>query len=368
MFFYNVLKSFVYFSSFLFNELVSTWCLQSSRTGRNQQHAAGASWGSDAARSQMTIATCFRKFAERSLLSLWSDLCSSPRLKLNNKPIQSQSLLLQSTPVERPLFQDNLAKPVPEMYNQFGFKQGKRRRGFWDAVASAGPYANNLHLTSLQTDNHTNTSSLDFYRPDALHDAQPTARQSTWGKWFNHGDISATMAEKLGVDTNPLPFPFLLHLSPSPTTVTPRFYPLPSLFLFSRSVQCTRLTALCPGLPGWAGTRKVNPTWILLQQETVSGNGIRWAICKSAPRSRQITTPAPHHSVFFTGLPAAQPTASKHWRNYARRETPKNLVEEFGAVDACAPHEVGHTARMEVDVGRDVVHFTYARQQNKQLC
>jgi len=30
--------------------------------------------------------------------------------------------------------------------------------GFWDAVASAGPYANNL--TSLQTDNHANTPSL----------------------------------------------------------------------------------------------------------------------------------------------------------------------------------------------------------------
>ena len=28
--------------------------------------------------------------------------------------------------------------------------------------------------TSLQTDNHTNTSSLSFYRPDALSDAQPT--------------------------------------------------------------------------------------------------------------------------------------------------------------------------------------------------
>jgi len=34
----------------------------------------------------------------------------------------------------------------------------------------------------------------------------------------------------------------------------------------------------------------------------------------SAPRSRQITTPAPHHSVFYRldALPAAQPTASKH--------------------------------------------------------
>jgi len=31
----------------------------------------------------------------------------------------------------------------------------------------------------------------------------------------------------------------------------------------------------------------------------VSGSGIRWAICKSTPRSRQITTPAPHHSVFY---------------------------------------------------------------------
>jgi len=28
--------------------------------------------------------------------------------------------------------------------------------------------------TSLQTDNHTNTSSLNFYRPDALPDAQLT--------------------------------------------------------------------------------------------------------------------------------------------------------------------------------------------------
>ena len=78
----------------------------------------------------------------------------------------------------------------------------------------------------------------------------------------------------------------------------------------------TRLTALFPGLPGWASTRKVKPILTLLEQETVSGSGISWAICKSAPRSRQITTPAPHHSFFYRpdALPAAQPTASKHWR------------------------------------------------------
>ena len=50
------------------------------------------------------------------------------------------------------------------------------------------------------------------------------------------------------------------------------------------------------------------------EQETVSGSGISWAMCKSAPRSRQITMPAPHHSVFYRldALPAAQPKASKH--------------------------------------------------------
>ena len=70
-------------------------------------------------------------------------------------------------------------------------------------------------------------------------------------------------------------------------------------------------------LPGWAGTRKVKPIWILLKQETVSGTGISRAIRKSAPCSGQITMPAPHHSVFYRpdALPAAQPTASKHWRS-----------------------------------------------------
>ena len=59
-----------------------------------------------------------------------------------------------------------------------------------------------------------------------------------------------------------------------------------------------------------AGTRKVKPIWILLKQETVSGSGISWAICKSAPRARQITTPATHHSVLYRpdALPATQST------------------------------------------------------------
>ena len=70
-----------------------------------------------------------------------------------------------------------------------------------------------------------------------------------------------------------------------------------------RHITHTRLTALRPVLPRWAGTRKVKPIWILLKQETASGSGISWAICKSAPRSRQITMPAPHHSVFTGRMP-----------------------------------------------------------------
>ena len=62
-----------------------------------------------------------------------------------------------------------------------------------------------------------------------------------------------------------------------------------------------------------SGTRKEKPIWILLKQETVSGSGIHWAICKSA-RCSQVTMPASHHSVFYRpdALPAAQPTVSKH--------------------------------------------------------
>jgi len=75
----------------------------------------------------------------------------------------------------------------------------------------------------------------------------------------------------------------------------------------------TCLTALFQVYPG-EPVPEAKPIWILLKQETVRGSGISWVVCKSAPRSRQITTPAPHHSVFYRpdALPAAQPTASKH--------------------------------------------------------
>ena len=78
------------------------------------------------------------------------------------------------------------------------------------------------------------------------------------------------------------------------TSLWPRLFGPPCSYTLTYTH--TRLMALCPGLPGWAGTRKVKPIWILLKQETVSGSGISWAMCKSAPCSRQITMPPPHHS------------------------------------------------------------------------
>jgi len=45
-------------------------------------------------------------------------------------------------------------------------------------------------------------------------------------------------------------------------------------------------------LVSWYQKGKTN--MYLLEQEIVNGSDISWAICKSAPHPRQITTPAPH--------------------------------------------------------------------------
>jgi len=61
----------------------------------------------------------------------------------------------------------------------------------------------------------------------------------------------------------------------------------------------------------WYQKGKAKTNLDFLEQEIVSGSGISWAICKSAPRPRQITTPAPYHSVFLqAGCPSCRPTNS----------------------------------------------------------
>ena len=70
-------------------------------------------------------------------------------------------------------------------------------------------------------------------------------------------------------------------------------------------------------LCGWKDMRP-----ILLKQDTVSGSGISWAICKSAPHPRQITVPAPHNSVFLqAGCHSCCSTNSiGHWKQRSRME------------------------------------------------
>ena len=85
---------------------------------------------------------------------------------------------------------------------------------------------------------------------------------------------------------------------------------------------------------GWASTRKVKPIWISLKQETVSGSGISWTICKSAPSSRQITTPVPYHSVFTGRMPFLPPNQQRQstegtCQSAVRRLSTDGLVDLF---------------------------------------
>ena len=63
----------------------------------------------------------------------------------------------------------------------------------------------------------------------------------------------------------------------------------------------THLTAsFFPGQPRQAGTRKVKPFWILMEQEMMGWQWHQLDICKStAPHSRENTTLASHHSIFY---------------------------------------------------------------------
>ena len=79
----------------------------------------------------------------------------------------------------------------------------------------------------------------------------------------------------------------------------------------------SRLTALCPGLPGWAGTRKVKPNldfteardseWQLRQLGHMQG-------CISLQTDNHASS-RPLSFYRLDALPATQPTASKHWRH-----------------------------------------------------
>ena len=80
----------------------------------------------------------------------------------------------------------------------------------------------------------------------------------------------------------------------------------------------THLTVSFAGHLGKSASERLNQSGFLLEQEWGSSS-VTWTICKSsAPHSRQITTPALHHSIFYRldAFPDDQPTASKHCREF----------------------------------------------------
>ena len=77
--------------------------------------------------------------------------------------------------------------------------------------------------------------------------------------------------------------------------------------------------ALLPGLPGWAGTRKAKPIWILLKQEISEWQWHRLGhmqVCTLLQADNHANTPPLKFFCRPNALPAALETASKHWRHY----------------------------------------------------
>ena len=119
--------------------------------------------------------------------------------------------------------------------------------------------------TSLQTDNHTNTSSLNFYWPDAVSTNSVKTLKAWCTAWYTHTRTH------------------------------------------------NHLTALFSGLPGWAGTRKVKPIWICWSKR-------QWvAVASAGPyaslhftRDRQ---PRQHPTTqFFTGrMPFLPPNQQRQY-------------------------------------------------------
>ena len=85
-------------------------------------------------------------------------------------------------------------------------------------------------------------------------------------------------------------------------------------------------------------------------QQTMSGSGISCVIYKSAPRSRQITTSAPNHSIFLqAGCPSCRPTNSVRAlkATNSRVSRPKLLPLHYWQV-ACLPIILCHYVNYEL--------------------
>ena len=96
----------------------------------------------------------------------------------------------------------------------------------------------------------------------------------------------------------------------------------------------------------------------------MSGSGISWAVCKSAPCSRQITTPAPHHCFYRPdALPVTQPTASKHRRHYTHDTG--NDSEQIQLAQCRFIRPVISNAKMLIYVKSNIYGRNFIKQQSE---
>jgi len=84
--------------------------------------------------------------------------------------------------------------------------------------------------------------------------------------------------------------------------------------LYQIAISATTLHTFNDPLSGTTWVSQYQKGKNNLDLNEARGSGINWAICKSAPHSRQTTTSAPHLSIFYRpdAPPATQPTVSKH--------------------------------------------------------
>ena len=98
----------------------------------------------------------------------------------------------------------------------------------------------------------------------------------------------------------------------------------------------------------------------------MSSSGISWAICKSAPSSRQITTPAPHHAVLYRpdDFPAAQPTVLRTihtscQKNDSRREF--GVFARSAVLDFCSQLLLGRIGQSRPHLRRSSSYIRIVR-------
>jgi len=170
-------------------------------------------------------------------------------------------------------------KPAPEKQNHSGFCWSKR---WWGGSGISWTTCKTFALCSRQTTTPAPHHSI-FYRPDALLATQTTVSLRLTNRW-DRRQLNSVSAYACYVDRE-------------------------------RRANNTHLMAICPGLPGWASTRKVKPICVTARDSEWHQLG-HVQICTST-QTGTVTMPAPHHSVFYRpgALSAAQPTASKHWKS-----------------------------------------------------